>query len=242
LNVCKFGVWSPRSAGLLCVVAISALLTVASLDASGASLTVNVRDQAGNPLENAVVSLYPRDKPPDVDGGSVRLTAVMDQRNKQFVPFVLPVRMGTAVSFPNNDNIRHHVYSFSAAKTFEIRLYTGTPSEPIIFDKPGVVVLGCNIHDQILGYIYVTESDYFAKTNPDGSAKIDQFPAGTYELRVWHPRSTAPEHAYPTIKLGPRESTLTRIELSVSPPRKSQELNPLSPLEQKFRRFRLDVP
>jgi plastocyanin len=114
--------------------------------------------------------------------------AVMDQQNKEFVPHVLAVPLGTPVAFPNRDNIRHHVYSFSTAKRFELPLYIGTPATPVVFDKPGVVVLGCNIHDWMVGYVYVVATPYFAKTGPDGRAHVSELPPGGYEARVWHPR------------------------------------------------------
>lgn len=145
-----------------------------------------VRNSDGDPLADAVVvatpaggtaNLPPRHSPP----------AVEDQRNKEFVPYVLPILVGTAVQFPNHDNIRHHVYSFSPAKTFELPLYAGTPAEPVVFDKPGVVILGCNIHDWMVAYIYVSESPYFAKTGDDGKATLTGLPAGEYSVRVWHP-------------------------------------------------------
>src|SRR5213594_3548071 len=92
------------------------------------------------------------------------------------------------VSFPNRDNIRHHVYSFSSPKKFELPLYIGTPAAPVLFDKPGVVALGSNIHDWMLAYIYVVTTPYFAKTAADGKGRLDRLPPGTYEARVWQPR------------------------------------------------------
>jgi plastocyanin len=165
----------------------AALLLALSLSparSSTGSLEVLVKDDGGKPAVDVVVSL--------IEPGAVVMpskpTAVMDQQNKAFVPHVLPVTAGTSVSFPNRDNIRHHVYSFSAPKRFELPLYIGTPSTPVLFDKPGVVVLGCNIHDWMVGYIYVLATPYFAKTTADGRARFAEVPAGAYEARVWHPR------------------------------------------------------
>ena len=112
----------------------------------------------------------------------------MDQIDEAFVPFLLPVQVGTTVSFPNKDDTRHHVYSFSEAKKFELPLYKGTPAEPMVFDQPGEVVLGCNIHDHMRGYLYVVESPYFAGAGASGIAEIRDLPAGSYEVHVWHPR------------------------------------------------------
>ena len=151
--------------------------------AQAGELVLNVTNQQGVPLENAVVSLA---GPPA--GAKAPTTANMDQRDKMFSPHVLAVRTGTAVAFPNQDNIRHQVYSFSAVKRFELRLYEGTPSAPVIFDQPGVVVLGCNIHDWMLGYIYVTPDPWFAVTDAHGRAVFKQLPDGTYTPTLWHPQ------------------------------------------------------
>jgi plastocyanin len=143
-----------------------------------------VDDDRGKPVADAVVSVVPATGPPV----SRAAPAVIDQQNKEFVPHVLAVSVGTPVTFPNRDNIRHHVYSFSTAKRFELPLYIGTPAAPVLFDKPGAVVLGCNIHDWMIGYVYVVPTPYFAKTGQDGRARVAELPAGAYEARVWHPR------------------------------------------------------
>ncbi|MHA6492851.1 methylamine utilization protein [Pseudomonas borbori] len=149
-----------------------------------AELQVQVVDGTGQPLENAVLTLTgPLGAP------AAPLRAEMDQKLKQFAPSVLVVRTGTAVTFPNSDNIRHHVYSFSPAKRFELRLYQGTPSEPVVFDNPGVVVLGCNIHDWMVGYIYVTEDPWFAVSDAQGQVQMQQLPAGRYTASLWHPQA-----------------------------------------------------
>jgi plastocyanin len=111
----------------------------------------------------------------------------IDQVDKQFVPYVKPVFVGSTVRFPNSDHIRHQVYSFSPAKKFELPLYGGSNAPPVVFDKPGVVVLGCNIHDWMVGYIYVSETPFFAKTAAAGTATIGELPPGEYTVRVWHP-------------------------------------------------------
>ncbi|XOV81126.1 MAG: methylamine utilization protein [Aestuariibacter sp.] len=113
--------------------------------------------------------------------------AIMDQVDRQFKPRILVVPKGAPVMFPNSDSIKHHVYSFSPAKVFEIQLYKGSDNEPVIFNKAGVVELGCNVHDWMLGYIYVADSPYFAQLDENNSATID-VPEGEYTLRIWHPR------------------------------------------------------
>lgn len=161
----------------------SALLCVST--AGAASLQVQLKDQQGQALANAVLSLH------GPQGGAASpAPAVMDQVQKQFLPAVLAVRSGTRVSFPNRDDIRHQVYSFSPAKRFELRLYKGTPSEPVLFDKPGLVVLGCNIHDWMVGYIYVTDDPWFAVSDATGTLHLDALPAGRYQVTLWHPQMT----------------------------------------------------
>jgi plastocyanin len=164
--------------------ALAALRLTPAVSASG-SLEALVKDDGGRPVADVVVSLTPSGSP----APALRpVPAVMDQQNKTFVPLVLAVPVGTAVTFPNRDNISHHVYSFSAAKRFELPLYIGTPAAPVVFGKPGVVVLGCNIHDWMVGYIYVSATPHFAKTAEDGRVRLADIPPGAYEARVWHPR------------------------------------------------------
>ena len=103
------------------------------------------------------------------------------------MPYVKPVFVGSTVHFPNSDNIRHQVYSFSPAKKFELPLYAGIDAPPVTFDKAGVVVLGCNIHDWMIGYIYVSETPFYAKTGPLGTVSISDMPPGDYVVRIWHP-------------------------------------------------------
>jgi hypothetical protein len=91
--------------------------------------------------------------------------------------------------------VRHQVYSFSPAKVFELPLYAGTPAKPVLFEKPGVVVLGCNIHDWMLGYVYVSDSPWFAKTGADGSAQLRGLPPQRYGVRVWDARLDGDEAA-----------------------------------------------
>ncbi|MDP3701594.1 MAG: methylamine utilization protein [Hylemonella sp.] len=152
--------------------------------AHAGTLLVDVRDDAARPLPGAVVFLEsaqarrlarPLDK------------AEMGQAGKQFVPPVLVVTTGTAVDFPNRDTVRHHVYSFSPVKKFELKLYIGTPSQPVLFDQPGIAVLGCNIHDHMVGWVVIVDTPYFGRTAEQGQLVLDKLPPGTYRLRSWHP-------------------------------------------------------
>ncbi len=170
--------WQSHVLGVACAL-------LCSSPAWAASLQVQLQDSHGQPLANTVVSL---NGPQGAPVGPA--PAIMDQVQKQFLPAVLAVRSGTRVSFPNRDDIRHQVYSFSPAKRFELRLYKDTPSEPVLFDKPGLVVLGCNIHDWMVGYIYVTDDPWFAVSDEAGKLHIDDLPVGRYHVTLWHPQMT----------------------------------------------------
>ncbi len=160
---------------------------LAALAARATDLTVRANTPSGAPATDAVIVLEPFDAaPPAARGG-----AVIDQINKRFVPHVSVIRTGTAVTFPNSDNIRHQVYSLSEPKTFTLKLYAGSPKTQIVFDKPGLVALGCNIHDTMVAFLLVVDSPYFAKIPESGSATLD-LPAGRYHLRTWHEKLAAP--------------------------------------------------
>jgi plastocyanin len=152
---------------------------------AAAELSVTVHAPNGQGVGGAVVAVEPAVA---AAAAQVRATASMDQRALQFVPNVLIVRTGTAVDFPNSDQVRHQVYSFSAARSFQLALYAGRAHPPVVFDRPGLITLGCNIHDAMIGYIYVTDSPWFGVTGADGSLQLRDLPAGEYTVRVWHPR------------------------------------------------------
>jgi plastocyanin len=155
-----------------------------------ADIVVLIKDTAGNHLEDAVVVAEPLDTDPagTVGGDTTTPTAIIAQLDKQFVPYVSVIRVGTAIDFPNRDKILHNVYSFSKAKPFQLPLYKDKPPQPIMFDKPGVVILGCNIHDWMVAYVYVVDTPYFAKSDSEGRAVLTGVPPGLHEVRAWHPR------------------------------------------------------
>jgi len=173
----------PFALGLLC-----------TLSAAGAAADLHavVRSEQGVPVADAVVVATPEAAAARV--ARPRLEQV-EQIDQEFVPRVKAVLVGSPVSFPNRDSVRHHVYSFSSAKRFDLPLYVGTPAKPVVFDTPGVVTIGCNIHDWMVGYIYVSESPYFATTGADGRATLGGLPAGRYSVRVWHPQLATAEAA-----------------------------------------------
>jgi len=155
----------------------------AAVCADAASLTVTVIDDAGKPLPDAVVMLEPASgKLP------VKPMAQVDigQSKRQFTPQITVVTVGTPVNFPNFDTVRHHVYSFSPIKPFELKLYAGVPTAPIVFDKPGTAVLGCNIHDRMAAWVVVVDTPHYARTPAGGQVRLDNVPAGSYRLRAWH--------------------------------------------------------
>jgi hypothetical protein len=179
----------PRSRWASSLLAAAALLAAGT--AAGGEIGASVRDTDGQPIAEAVVVAVPHGAMPAITPPTV----VVDQIDKEFVQYIQPVLVGSPVIFPNKDDIRHHVYSFSPAKVFELPLYSGTPANPVVFDKPGVVVVGCNIHDWMLGFIYVSETPYFGKTSDAGSLQLSHLPPGEYTVRVWHPRMTEREEA-----------------------------------------------
>ena len=172
--------------------ALAVLGTVALLlgpvPAVGNSISAAVRDSAGGPVVDAVVYASPV---AGVAQGRPPRNAVIEQTDRDFIPFVTVIQVGSAISFPNRDPLKHQIYSFSPAKPFEIKLYSGKTPPPIVFDKPGVVALGCNIHDWMEAYVLVVETPHFAKTDKKGAARINDLPAGRYRVQVWHPDQRA---------------------------------------------------
>lgn len=158
-----------------------------AFSAFAARVDVTIIPTDGKTLNEAVVFFTPQIplKAPPANA------AIMDQVNKQFLPHILAVQKGTRVAFPNSDSIKHHVYSFSTAKPFELKLYRDEQPEPMLFDKVGVVEMGCNIHDWMLGYIYVVDTPYFAQTRLSNSLTLE-VPDGSYTLSVWHPLMQEP--------------------------------------------------
>jgi plastocyanin len=175
-------------------------MMLAILGGSGVNaspVTVQVATASGDAAVDAIVVFDPLDSP----ASGPATTVVIDQVNKRFVPHVSVVRTGTSVTFPNSDHIRHQVYSFSPAKTFSLKLYAGSPKVDVVFDKPGLVVLGCNIHDTMVGFVGVVDSPYFGKITDTGAVTLE-VPAGRYRMRIWHPNLAAVTQA-------PQEVTVT---------------------------------
>ena len=174
---------SPRQ---IPVATLSALLLTSlglAAGAQAASLTVTVTDLAGKPLVDAVALLDPAAGKVAVKPGA---DVEISQAKRTFIPRVTLITTGTKVTFPNFDTVRHHVYSFSPIKTFELKLYAGVPNLPITFDNPGFAVLGCNIHDTMAAWVVVADTPWHARSAANGQAQIENIPPGAYRLRVWH--------------------------------------------------------
>jgi plastocyanin len=189
------------------------LLAGASAAVAASTVTVLVTDAAGQPLAGAVVAVEL--------GGIARAAAPgtraeIAQRQRSFEPGLVVVQVGTAVEFPNQDTVRHHVYSFSPSKPFELKLYSGRPVAPVVFDQAGVVTLGCNIHDQMVAHVVVVPTPLHGRTDATGRFVLE-LPAGEHRLRAWHPgmREGADLLAQP-IKVGAAGLATVKVVLPVT--------------------------
>ena len=193
-----------------------------------ADLRVTVLDPNGKAVSNIVVVATPPILPTSLENNA---QAVMDQVDKTFVPEILAVRKGTAVIFPNSDSVAHQVYSFSAAKRFALPLYRGRPYPPVVFDRPGVVTLGCNIHDRMVGYIFVTDSPYFGKTNAQGIVEWHSLSAATYRVDIWSPHLAAAE---PDRAITTSESNAAELVIRLA---RQPHAAPAQPTDRRIREY-----
>lgn len=177
----------PRRAPACCV-----LLLISSIAARAAEVAFIVTDQTGRPVADAVVSLAKAESRKRLANTADNASrAVIDQQNMAFAPLVSVVRRGGAVEFTNDDRVRHHVYSFAPVKRFEFVLNPGETSRVLKFAESGVAAIGCNIHDNMLAYVYVTDAPWSAVTDAEGRATIAGVAEGGLVARAWHPRLTA---------------------------------------------------
>jgi plastocyanin len=179
-------------------VLLCALLCGVGVPASAATLVVHVLKRDGKPLPGADVTAEPESSPPSP---ATPVKAIMDQVNLAFLPDVLVIPVHSTVQFPNSDAVGHQVYSFSSARQFQLPLYRGKPYPPVQFDQPGVVTLGCNIHDNMLGYIIVTAAPWFGRTDAQGAWQGRDLPAGKFRVRVWHPLLNEPREMERSVDL-----------------------------------------
>ena len=164
------------------------LLIATTARAEPGGLVVDVLDKDGAPVPGVAVYAVPADGALLPPTALERPTAIMDQHDRAFVPHLLVVRTGTEIHFPNSDSVSHHVYSFSKTLPFALPLYTGDVHPPLLFDTSGIVTLGCNIHDDMVGYVLVVDTPYFGTTSDRGSAKLASLPPGRYRVQIWTPR------------------------------------------------------
>lgn len=191
------------------------------------ALTLTLRDaSSGEPLADAVITV-----PASGPAEPLPEPAVMAQENRAFVPHLLVIPRGSRVEFPNRDNTQHHVYSFSRPHPFNIALYAGHPEAPIVFDKPGVIELGCNIHDRMQAFIFVTPSAQTVTTGAQGQATITPPGDSDFQITVWHERLLDNTVAQ-TVSVENSASGLQQISLEVSPPQ--ADTDPFADLQRRF--------
>jgi len=197
----------------VCAVTLALGALLSAVTASARSLDIDVVSAKGHPLSYAAVLAGWE----SAESAPVPLIpAVMNQQHMTFVPHMLIVPTGSPVVFPNQDKTRHHVYSFSRTKTFDIKLYIGRPERPIVFDTPGVVTLGCNIHDQMQAYIVVSDQPRWAITDEHGHARISDLPDRPVTLTIWQPWMNSEQtRVQRTVALGVNRISIT---LDVAPP------------------------
>lgn len=188
--------------------------------ATATPVTLLLTDTQGRPLPDTVASLHPPEGRPRPATFAVRpaMGVEISQRDRQFTPQVTVVPVGTRVAFPNLDTVRHHVYSLSPARRFEIKLYVGRPEAPIEFTQPGVVVMGCNIHDDMVGWVVVVDTPWHGQSDRSGRLHLHDVPPGEWQVRLWHPAlppGQAP--AEPLLAVG-REPLQKALALPLPPP------------------------
>lgn len=195
---------------------IASALTGCCIVAGATGIAVQVQDAAGKPLPDTVVYLEPEG---GFSGGKAPIGAEIEQKGLKFLPLVTVIQTGARINFPNNDKVRHHIYSFSSAHKFDQKLYSGQAATPQVFDKAGTVVLGCNIHDKMLAYIKIVETPYFGKTDGAGAVRIELPAGGKYTVRAWHYNTVGgatPEQAL-LVKAGDTVATAI-FKLPMKPP------------------------
>ncbi len=190
------------------------LLSAVCAHAAATGVSVQVNDSSGKPLADVVISVEPDSK----EALPKHLKpAIIEQKSLKFLPLVSVIQTGSSVSFPNNDKVRHHIYSFSPAKKFDQKLYSGVAAATQVFDKAGTVVLGCNIHDRMIAYVKVVDSPFFVKTDAAGVAKIELPGAGKYKVTAWHYHMAGPEQEQAAVVKAGADAPLT-FKLALKPP------------------------
>jgi len=194
------------------------LFATAIASADAAEIAVTVLDQHGRPASDAVISLWPAEKG-RLPSESAPEAHLIDQSNEAFLPFVTVMRRGDTVVFKNSDRTRHHVYSFSTVKPFELVLNPNEASQPLKFDQSGIAAIGCNIHDKMLAYAFVTDTPWTTQTDAQGRGRVMKVPKGRYRAEVWHPRMD-PDRPAPdqTVTIGANADASFHLNLLAPPP------------------------
>ena len=204
----------------LSAAALLLLVTLCS-GARAASIALTITDTSGKPVPDAVVtvSLQGRQQTAPPGKFATPTQVVINQRNLTFIPYVVAVRRGGTVTFQNSDETRHQVYSFAPIKQFEFTVTPGETSPPVKFDTAGIAAIGCNIHDQMIAYVDVTDAPWVTITHDDGLAHIDGLPSGTFVVTVWHPRLKPGASAPSRGVMLPTQTSNFSLTVAVLPPR-----------------------
>jgi plastocyanin len=200
--------------GIFCAVALAFFAPLRA-----AELACKITDTKNAPVADAIVSLVPLDAPPPTLAPPSE-PVLISQQGEEFQTFVTPITVGTMVTFPNADKVSHQVYSQSPAKKFAFPLYKPGAMPTVTFDRPGVIALGCNIHDWMLAYVVVLETPWFAKTSADGTATLTGVPPGRYRAEVWHPRLAKTEKREITLAAAGAPSAPLAFSLALKPDRR----------------------
>ncbi|MGV7206507.1 methylamine utilization protein [Oxalobacteraceae bacterium A2-2] len=197
-----------------CHHALVLLSSLAPAVAAASGVAVQVQDGAGKALSDAVVYAEPEGAAPARPPAS----AEIEQKGLKFLPLVTVIQTGARIMFPNNDKVRHHIYSFSPAHKFDQKLYSGQAAAPQVFDKAGTVVLGCNIHDKMVAYVKVVDTPYYAKTDGQGAGRIE-LPPGKYVLKAWHYNGSGSQGVEQALLVKPGDALASAVfKLPVKPP------------------------
>ncbi len=191
------------------------LLLAAALSAPAAEFSSTLSSPKGEPVADAVISLIPLDAPAPPVAATAQIEIA--QQDQEFIPYVSVVQAGTKVVFPNRDTVQHHVYSLSKPRKFELPLYNPGQRESLVFEIPGLVTIGCNIHDWMISHLVVVPTPWFAKSDAQGAVKITA-PAGRYRAEVWHPRLAKPDTR--EIVLTEAAAVTENFSLSLKPDRR----------------------
>jgi plastocyanin len=209
--------------------ALVLLTSLVPLGASAADLSVSVVDGRGQGVADAVVSVVPASSAHVSAARPTPSVNTVDQKDLAFLPYLTIFRSGDAVLFRNSDRTRHHVYSFSPTRQFEFVLSPGQRSPPLILDKPGVVAVGCNIHDQMIAYLYVSDAPWIGRTAAAGRVLLRGLPPGTYAVHVWQPRMRPgrQDQSQPLRVNSPADAPSLRFSLALLPDMRSRRDAPM---------------